>query len=588
MGLKDIARLQQPVLARPVAEEKQQEQAEQQQADRQPGPEAKSPDPGALPKSAKAQIFDRLKGEKMGNLIGKVSEATKAAFAQGEMEDRVKEYYTALRSTEGQTDETGRYIVISNMLAHRLSTDPEDPWRIYLPASMRVEASELFHNTLAHMGPRSTQGAMARYFWWPNMYKFVTRLCRGCDKCQRANDRGPMSGKLFQQDAPKRRWQRVYMDLMTHLPLTPRGRTAVLLVIDALTRRSVIIPTTTDASATKLAELLLQHVVAYYGVWDEIGTDRDSKFLGEVMQALFKLLGMKHYATTSHHQRAEPTERWVQMACRLIRTRCMEDPTNWDLYTAPTQLALNSYINRSIGCSAAKADQGWDLQLIPDVKELAPACLKEAGFDRLAEIQNENLQILRDAHDDAISEYKSIYDRTHKRRVYTPGDKVLLSMKDQKKYNSKFSERKVGPFTVLEALSHQGVPNGNYLIDLPKSMSRIHPVFHESFMSPYVGQLPGQTTNNRPGPITPEEFGNNVFEVESIKSHKFDGRKKLYLFEVAWKGYDSTQATWEPAENFLSEEARAALRDYCKVKGINMAEIMSAVCDGVLYLDVYH
>ena len=43
--------------------------------------------------------------------------------------------------------------------------------------------------------------------------------------------------------------------------------------------------------------------------------------------------------------------------------------------------------------------------------------------------------------------------------------------------------------------------------------------------------------------------GQEEYEVEQILSHRTFGRQKQLQYLVKWKGYPSSDNTWEPAEN---------------------------------------
>ena len=57
--------------------------------------------------------------------------------------------------------------------------------------------------------------------------------------------------------------------------------------------------------------------------------------------------------------------------------------------------------------------------------------------------------------------------------------------------------------------------------------------------------------------------GTLEFEVALVKDHKYDGRRKKFLFLIQWKGYGNPEDTWEPEENL--QNTLELLEDYKKV-----------------------
>lgn len=60
----------------------------------------------------------------------------------------------------------------------------------------------------------------------------------------------------------------------------------------------------------------------------------------------------------------------------------------------------------------------------------------------------------------------------------------------------------------------------------------------------------------RPPPIA----ANDIYELEANTGHKKTRRGVLY--HCKWKGYPSTDQSWEPPASFLGEDAQRILRDY--------------------------
>ena len=98
-----------------------------------------------------------------------------------------------------------------------------------------------------------------------------------------------------------------------------------------------------------------------------------------------------------------------------------------------------------------------------------------------------------------------------------------------------------------------------YELSLPPDW-KIHPVFHISNMRRYVRSEEFSHAEKPPPPIMVD--GEEEYEVEAILRHKGKGARRLY--QVLWKGYPVTEASWEPESHLRN--ASSLLEDYlCRV-----------------------
>ena len=89
-----------------------------------------------------------------------------------------------------------------------------------------------------------------------------------------------------------------------------------------------------------------------------------------------------------------------------------------------------------------------------------------------------------------------------------------------------------------------------YQLALPLSWG-IHDVFHASLLLPYKETITHGPNFARPPPdlIESEE----EYEVENIINHRHYGRGRQLQYLIKWKGYPSSDNTWEPQENVHAE-----------------------------------
>ena len=80
---------------------------------------------------------------------------------------------------------------------------------------------------------------------------------------------------LQQLPIPKRPWNSISMDFIEHLPKSD-GFTAILVVVDRLTKQSIFIPTYDTVTFADLALLFIQHVFSKHGVPSHVTSDLGS------------------------------------------------------------------------------------------------------------------------------------------------------------------------------------------------------------------------------------------------------------------------------------------------------------------------
>jgi hypothetical protein len=82
-----------------------------------------------------------------------------------------------------------------------------------------------------------------------------------------------------------------------------------------------------------------------------------------------------------------------------------------------------------------------------------------------------------------------------------------------------------------------------YKLKLPETWEAIHPVFHESLLTPF--NAPGFPSQKKRPPPPPVIIGDEKeFEVERILNSERRNRKVLFL--VRWKGEGPESDQWEP------------------------------------------
>ena len=98
-------------------------------------------------------------------------------------------------------------------------------------------------------------------------------------------------GLLKQLPIPEQPWDSISMDFIEQLPKLS-GYTAILVVVDHLTKQAIFIPTHDIITLADLAKLFILHVFSKHGVPSHITSDRGSEFISHFFRSLGKAIDM--------------------------------------------------------------------------------------------------------------------------------------------------------------------------------------------------------------------------------------------------------------------------------------------------------
>ncbi len=132
-------------------------------------------------------------------------------------------------------------------------------------------------------------------------------------------------------------------------------------------------------------------------------------------------------------------------------------------------------------------------------------------------------------------------------KPYNKGDQVWVEGTNIKTLypSAKLSPKRYGPFKVLEQLSE-----AVYRLKIPGHW-KIHNVFHANLITPYKEtELHGPNFTHPPPDLIE---GEQEFEVKKILDAQPRGQGRKMHFLVKWKGYPTSDNSWEPRENLHAD-----------------------------------
>ncbi|KAF2313939.1 hypothetical protein GH714_020747 [Hevea brasiliensis] len=167
------------------------------------------------------------------------------------------------------------------------------------------------------------------------------------------------------------------------------------------------------------------------------------------------------------------------------------------------------------------------------------------AVDTILRQRDDMLHLLRQNLLQAQNKMKATYDQSHRSLEFKVGDMVLLRLKAYrqqsvaKRTNHKLSARFYGPFRVLECIGTMA-----YKLDLPAE-SKIHPVFHVSYLKPYHAGQPVTPT------LPPTILLEDPVHPLAVLDHRIKGGIPEVL--IHWSHSSPADASWERVQHITDK-----------------------------------
>ena len=484
------------------------------------------------------------------------------------------------------------------MLTDQLITTRETPYRTLLPHDKQLR-SKLFqeiHDTPLHGHPgfHKMLSYTLRHFVGPHLRADILDFVTTCPQCQIAKPRHTKPyGQIMPLQPPEDVWQDISIDLIVSLPLS-LNFDAIFVVVDRFSKMSHFIPTTTTVTTPQLAQLFLDNIVRLHGFPRSIVSDRDSKFLSHFWQELFSIVDTTlRFSTANHPQTDGQTERTNRTLEQYLRIFARFKSAQWATFLSLAEIAYNNSTHSSTGFSPYYLVYQRHMNLPLDFA-ISDIHTKNAALEQLL---NDRQQTLQYARRQLAKTVTSMEKQNLPKALSSPfnvNDQVLVHKTAfRTSYNiqdlNKFDDRWLGPYTITKVINQNA-----YQLDLPSS-SKKHNVINISFLRPYKLShnfprshpdflLPPSTdlfdsTDDSTNAISP------IFEIDSIlksrlrrthpqwqsrltQSQELNITSNPHDFEflIKWKGYPTSDNTWEPFSNITS--APDAFNDHVQQKNL--------------------
>ena len=368
-------------------------------------------------------------------------------------------------------------------------------WRaevILVPETLVHQIIKRYHShpLSGHFGVSKTFSLIARKYTFSRMRPLIKTFISQCNVCQRTKaEKQAQRGELHPLSVPMQKWTSVSLDWIEGLPLTSSYLDSVLVVMDRASLMVHLIPTSKGTSARDVANLFISNIVRLHGIPRTVHSDRDARLINNFWSELCRILDIDHRPTTAYRPSSNGlVERMNQTIGNLLRNLTYSTSNRFTDWTEKLPLLEISINNSNVLRSKYTPyflNYGYHPCFFLDSTDVfRPSVSTETTkefYTRLCSDFSTFQELLRKEKD----RMKTSVDPLRRSVEFEPGSYVLLNEAKRALAAGhplgKLADRFSGPYRILKS-----IPNDTYLLDMPHSLR--HPVYHISFLKPYLPQ----------------------------------------------------------------------------------------------------
>jgi hypothetical protein len=336
-------------------------------------------------------------------------------------------------------------------------------------------------------------------------------------------------------------------------PLPPSaGHTAILVVVDKLSKHAQFVPTDFELKTEGFAHLFVRHVACRFGLPDLIYADRDRQWFSAFWRQVSLQMKVSMKISSAPHPQHDGQKEIVNQQLEwMLRAYIAEDCAEWANWLHLLELEYNSALHVSthdipFGLLFSFFPKNYLDSLHPVESRAGPLQATPVDVKRFME----DLQMHRDAARTAVARAQvkqaKAYNVGCRIVTFKEGDLVLVNphtlhwIESETKGNKgvKLTQRWIRPFAI-----HKRINEDTYRLRMSDKYAD-HPVFNIEHLRPYW--------------LSPEEFGPRTSlpethlhlfkaeerEVDRIVRHKFIRCKGDIWFQVQFQGAPPEEDRW--------------------------------------------
>ncbi|KAL7290631.1 hypothetical protein TKK_0015393 [Trichogramma kaykai] len=149
-------------------------------------------------------------------------------------------------------------------------------------------------------GMNQTYAKIRERYYWNGMRHDIQNFIRRCPDCQEKKLTGSKTrNPLIITDTPLEAFDKVSIDTVGKLRLTPEGNCHLLTMQCNLTKFLIAIPLP-NLKVSTIADALARQLICQFGAPRAILSDRGTSFLSDLVESVMRIFKVKHLTTSSY------------------------------------------------------------------------------------------------------------------------------------------------------------------------------------------------------------------------------------------------------------------------------------------------
>lgn len=320
----------------------------------------------------------------------------------------------------------------------------ESPWKLCVPKNLRALVLKENHTdvTAGHLGTRKTINRVQRHYYWPGLYRDVSKFIAQCKPCLEHKVPQLKPAGLMYTTQVSRPWEVVTVDFVGPFPRSTKGHKNLLVLQDKFTKWVECVAIG-EASAAALKKTVRERILCRFGWFKVLISDNGSQFLSRIFKTFLDENKIRHQLTPAYSPQCNSTERVNRVLKTMIKQYIRTDHRRWDENLPELQFAINTAIQDSTGFSAAQLNFGRELRKPSSVFEDQEIDLSGNAPDAesLSAKISEMVELVRRNMAKAATQQAKYYNLRH--RQWTPeiGEIVYRKLHPQSSAPNNFAAK---------------------------------------------------------------------------------------------------------------------------------------------------